>query len=162
VEVASGGATASGSLTTLPQTGIPRFGTDGTHVTADGSLFFPVLSYEQCAQTIGRALALGVNMFVQVPYTGCADPAGVTPPYVLSDDYPGSSGSGWYPPDEPDGWGIPPEQLPQLQPAAATGRLRVLNLSQHFFSDQAIIRSGYDRGTYTRYAALADVVGFDT
>ena len=49
-----------------------RFGTDGTHITANGSLFFPVLSYEQCADTLARALALGVNTFVQVPFTGCA------------------------------------------------------------------------------------------
>jgi hypothetical protein len=46
---------AQGTLTTAPRTTIPRFGVDGTRITADGSLFFPVLSYEQCAQTIERA-----------------------------------------------------------------------------------------------------------
>ncbi len=152
---------ATGQVTTAPAASTVRFGTDGTRITANGSLFFPVLSYEQCADTLARALALGVNMFVQVPFTGCADPAGVVPPYVLSDDYAGQSGSGWYLPDEPDGWGITPDAMPQLPPAAQTGHLRVLNVSQHFYSGQAPINSGFDRNDYKRFAAQADVVGFD-
>jgi hypothetical protein len=154
-------AGTAATLTTAPHAGVPRFGVSGTHVTADGSLFFPVMSYEQCADTVARALAVGVNTFVQVPYTGCAQPAGVTPPYVLSDDYGGSAGVGWYLPDEPDGWGMTPEQLPQLPPAAQTGRLRVLNISQHFYSGQAPINDHFDRNDYKRFAAEADVVGFD-
>jgi hypothetical protein len=152
---------AQGTLTTALRTDIPRFGADGTHITADGSLFFPVLSYEQCAQTIERSLAVGINTFVQVPYTGCTAAAGVTPPYVLSDDYGKTNGIGWYLPDEPDGWGITPEQMPSLPAADTTGRLRVLNLSQHFFSGQAPINDRFDRDDYKRFAAGADVVGFD-
>jgi hypothetical protein len=98
-------------------------------------------------------------MFVQVPYTGCAQPAGVTPPYVLSDDYSAARGAGWYLPDEPDGWGITPDQMPQLPPT--TGQLRVLNISQHFYSGQAPINATFNRADYKRFAALADVVGFD-
>ncbi len=120
-----------------------------------------MLSYEQCADTLGRALALGVNMFVQVPFTGCSQPVAVSPPYVLSDQYGAENGSGWYLPDEPDGWGITPEQMPHLPPAAQTGRLRVLNISQHFFSKQAPINDHFDRNDYKRFAALADVIGFD-
>lgn len=159
--VDAGGASAAGSLTTAARTAAPRFGVAGSHVTADGSLFFPVLSYEQCEQTAARAIAAGVNTFVQVPFTGCARPAGVTPPYVLSDDYAGASGIGWYLPDEPDGWGLRPDQLPQLPRADDSGRLRVLNITQHFFSGQAPINDRFDRGDYRRFAALADVVGFD-
>jgi len=158
---APNGAAGGGSLTTLARSGEPRFGVSGTQVTADGSLFFPVLSYEQCAETIDRALAIGVNMFVQVPFTGCANPVGSTPPYALSDDYAGERGSGWYLPDEPDGWGLSPDQLPHLPSVAETGRLRVLNISQHFFAEQAPINGGFDRNDYKRFAALADVVGFD-
>jgi hypothetical protein len=138
-----------------------RFGTDGTRVTANGSLVFPVLSYEQCAATLARALALGVNTFVQVPFTGCAEPAVGASPYVLSDSYGTPAGIGWYLPDEPDGWGITPSELPQLPPASQTGRLRVLNISQHFYSGQAPINAQFDRNDYKRFAALADVVGFD-
>jgi hypothetical protein len=103
----------SGSLTTAAAPASARFGTDGARITENGSLFFPVLSYEQCAATIARALAVGINMFVQVPYTGCTQPAGVTPPYVLGDAYDTRQGAGWYLPDEPDGWGITPDQMPK-------------------------------------------------
>ena len=152
------GAT-TGTITTPPAPQTVQLATDGTRITADGSLFFPVLSYEQCAPTISRALAVGINMFVQVPFTGCAQPAGVTPPYVLSDVYGAQQGAGWYLPDEPDGWGITPAQMPHIPPAP--GRLRVLNISQHFYSGQAPINAHFDRSDYTRFAALADVVGFD-
>ena len=151
----------TGQVTTSSRPAAVRFGIDGTHITANGSLFFPVLSYEQCVDTLARALALGVNTFVQVPFTGCTRPATVTPPYVLSDQYNGQNGAGWYLPDEPDGWGLTPDELPQLPPAAETGRLRVLNVSQHFFSGQAPINDHFDRNDYKRFAALADVIGFD-
>jgi hypothetical protein len=151
----------TGQVTTTARAATVRFGTDGTRITADGSLFFPVLSYEQCADTFGRAQALGVNVFVQVPFTRCSQPVTITPPYVLSDQYGAQNGSGWYLPDEPDGWGITPEQMPQLPPAAQTGRLRVENVSQHFFSGQAPINDHFDRNDYKRFAALADVIGFD-
>jgi hypothetical protein len=155
-------ATATGEVTTAAPPLDPRFGVSGTHVIADGSLFFPVLSYEQCAATIARALAIGVNTFVQVPFTGCGpSPAGSTPPYVLSDNYAGASGAGWYLPDEPDGWGITPEQMPQLPTPDTTGRLRVLSITQHFFSGQAPINDRFDRNDYKRFAAGADVIGFD-
>ncbi len=151
----------TGPVTTSARPAEVRFGTDGTRITANGSLFFPVLSYEQCADTLGRAVALGVNTFVQVPFTGCAQPGTVAPPYVLSDQYGAQNGSGWYLPDEPDGWGITPEQMPHLPPAVQTGRLRVLNVSQHFFSGQVPINDHFDRNDYKRFAALADVIGFD-
>lgn len=150
-----------GQVTTTARSSEVRFGTEGTRITADGSLFFPVLSYEQCADTLGRALAIGVNTFVQVPFTGCPQPVTVAPPYVLSDQYGAQNGSGWYLPDEPDGWGITPEQMPHLPPAVETGRLRVANVSQHFFSAQAPINDRFDRNDYKRFAALADVIGFD-
>jgi hypothetical protein len=151
----------SGSLTTAAAPATARFATDGTRITENGSLFFPVLAYEQCAATIARALAVGINMFVQVPYTGCTQPAGVIPPYVLGDAYDRQQGAGWYLPDEPDGWGITPEQMPKLPAATDTGLLRVLNLSQHFYSGFAPINAQFDRNTYKQFTALADVVGFD-
>jgi hypothetical protein len=163
--------TATGRLTTDPLPAHVTFGVDGTRVTADGSLFFPILSYWQCAGTSAAAVAAGINAFIQAPFTGClrADPNNFStdppPPsvHVLSDNYAtaGAGEAGWYLPDEPDGWGIAPEQMPRLQPAAATGRLRVLNISQHFFSEQAPINDQFDRNDYKRFAALGDLVGFD-
>jgi hypothetical protein len=151
----------SGSVTTAAAPSAAHFGTDGTRITANGSLFFPILSYEQCAATISRALAIGINTFVQVPYTGCTQPAGVTPPYLLGDAYDKQQGAGWYLPDEPDGWGITPAQMPKLPAATDTGLLRVLNISQHFYSGFAPINAQFDRSTYEQFTALADVVGFD-
>ena len=168
-EIVAAGATATGTVTTNATPAGLRFGVDGTRVTANGSLFFPVVTYYQCGTS--AAAALGVNLFMEAPYTGCvttnpndfsADPP---PPSVsvLSDDYTdrGAGGAGWYLPDEPDGWGITPEQLPQLPAAPQTGKLRFLSLSQHFYSAQAPINDRFDRNDYKRFAALADVVGFD-
>lgn len=155
------GSDVAGTVTTAERAATPRFGVDGARITADGSLFFPVFSYEQCADTVDRAVAVGVNTFVQVPYTGCDRPSGRSPPYVLSDDYAAAGGIGWYLPDEPDGWGIPPERMPALPPVQDTGRLRVLNITQHFYSGQAPINDRFDRSDYKRFAAEADVVGFD-
>ena len=151
----------AGSLTTAAAPSSARFGTDGTRITANGSLFFPILAYEQCASTISRALAVGINTFVQVPYTGCTQPADVTPPYVLGDAYTKQQGAGWYLPDEPDGWGITPGQMPKLPAVSDTGLLRVLNISQHFYSAFAPVNDNFDRNVYTQFTALADVVGFD-
>jgi hypothetical protein len=170
-EIVTGAATAAGTFTTTAKPAELRFGVDGTRVTANGSLFFPVLSYYQCGATAAAAAAVGINLFMQAPYTGCVgtDPndfATEPPPpsvSVLSDDYSdrGGADAGWYLPDEPDGWGIAPEQLPQLPPSSQTGKLRFLNLSQHFYSAQAPINDRFDRNAYKRFAALADVVGFD-
>lgn len=170
-EVVTEGAAASGTLTTPAAPAHVRFGVDGTHVTENGSLFFPVLSYYQCGASAEAAAAAGINVFMEAPYTACTranpnDFATDPPPpsiTVLSDDYTsaGVGSAGWYLPDEPDGWGITPAELPQLPSSAQTGRLRVLNLSQHFYSGQAPINAQFDRGDYKRFAALADVVGFD-
>lgn len=163
--------TTTGRFTTDALPADVTYGVDGTRVTANGSLFFPVLSYWQCAETSAAAVAAGINTFVESPYTGClrADPSNfaVDPPpaavHVLSDTYTmtGAGDAGWYLPDEPDGWGIAPEQMPQLPPASTTGRLRVLNISQHFFSEQAPVNDHFDRNDYKRFAALGDLVGFD-
>jgi len=170
-KIVAAAATATGTLTTSPAPAELRFGVDGTRVTANGSLFFPVLSYYQCGASAAAAASLGINLFMQAPYTGCvrANPNDFStdppPPSVsvLSDDYSdrGAGNAGWYLPDEPDGWGIAPEQLPQLPASSQTGKLRFLNLTQHFYSGQAPLNDRFDRNDYKRFAALADVVGFD-
>jgi hypothetical protein len=170
-EIVASAATATGTVTTIAAPPNRRFGVAGTHVTANDSLFFPVLSYYQCGATAAAAASLGINFFMQAPYTGCVstnpnDFSSEPPPpsvSVLSDDYTdtGAGDAGWYLPDEPDGWGITPEQLPQLPPSSQTGKLRVLNMSQHFYSAQAPINDRFDRSDYKRFVAHADLVGFD-
>jgi hypothetical protein len=170
-EIVASASTATGTLTTSAAPPDRRFGVAGTHITANGSLFFPVLSYYQCGAGATAAASLGINLFMQAPYTGCVaanpnDFSSEPPPpsvSVLSDDYTvtGAGDAGWYLPDEPDGWGVAPEQLPQLPPSSQTGKLRVLNLSQHFYSAQAPINDRFDRNDYKRFVARADLVGFD-
>lgn len=146
-------------------------GVSGGHVTAGGQPVFPVLGYYQCGAGAAEAAAAGIDFFVEQPYTACNPlqpnnfaaeplPAGVR---VLGDDYTASpdGAAGWYLPDEPDGAALSAAELPPLPPASETGRLRVVNLSEHFYSGQALIRPGYDLGEYGRFAAVADVVGFD-
>jgi hypothetical protein len=146
-------------------------GVSGGHVTAGGQPVFPVLAYYQCGAGAEQAAAAGIDFFVEQPYTACnvlrpndfasePPPAGVR---VLGDDFSAApdGSAGWYLPDEPDGAALAAAELPQLPPASDTGRLRVVNLSQHFYSGQALIRPGYDLDEYRRFAAAADVVGFD-
>jgi hypothetical protein len=148
------------------------FGVSEGHVTLDGAPAFPVLAYYQCGDTALAAASAGVDFFVEQPYTGCRwqDPNDFSsdpPPqgvHALSDDFSAGAAAvdgGWYLPDEPDAIPLTAAELPQLPPASATGKLRVLTVSQHFYSGQALIRPGYDRGEYARLAARADLVGFD-
>jgi hypothetical protein len=149
-----------------------QLGVAGPAVTAGGSPMFPVLFYYQCGTSALAAAAAGADFFVQQPYTACSPlrpndfafeplPAGVQ---ALTDDFASPldpAAAGWYLPDEPDATLAGAAEMPTLPPAAETGRLRVVNLSQHFFSGQAAIREGYDRGEYRRLAAFGDLVGFD-
>jgi hypothetical protein len=146
------------------------FGVANAHVTVDSSPAFPILAYYQCSATAEQAADAGVDFFVEQPYTACSllrpndfdadpPPSGV---HVLSDDYSATTpDAGWYFPDEPDALGLTASQLPQLPAAAATGKLRVVNVSEHFFSAQALIRPGYDRSEYARFADAGDLLGFD-
>jgi len=130
-EIVAPAATATGTVTTTAALPNRRFGVAGTHVTANGSLFFPVLSYYQCGASAAAAASLGINLFMQAPYTGCVpsnpnDFSSEPPPpsvSVLGDDYTdsGAGDAGCYLADEPDGLGIAPEQLPQLAPASNIG-----------------------------------------
>ena len=146
------------------------FGVASAHVTVDGAPAFPILAYYQCGTTAAQAADAGVDFFVEQPYTGCSllrpnDFAADPPPpgvHVLTDDDSETApDGGWYFPDEPDALGLTASQLPQLPPAGVTGKLRVVNVSEHFYSGQALIRPGYDRGEYARFAAVSDLLGFD-
>ncbi|HEX3055007.1 MAG TPA: hypothetical protein VHP82_02565, partial [Gaiellaceae bacterium] len=138
-----------GSLASIAAAAVASvFGIADAHVTLDGSPTFPVLAYYQCGTTAQQAADAGVDLFVEQPYTACsllrpndfdADPP---PPgvRVLSDDYSSTTpDAGWYFPDEPDALGLTASQLPQLPPAETTGKLRVVNVSEHFSGAQALI-----------------------
>ena len=66
---------------------------------------------------------------------------------------------GWYYPDEPDLKGISGDGLPHFPTLAETGRLRVLTLSNHFYSRTDALPAG--RGVYPGLVSPSDLVGFD-
>ena len=66
---------------------------------------------------------------------------------------------GWYYPDEADLKGLTAATLPQFPTLAQTARLRVLTLTNHFYSRTAPLAAG--RGIYPGLIAKSDVVGFD-
>ena len=152
----------TGQVTTSARQAEVRFGTDNTRVTANGSLFFPVLSYEQCASTLARALALGVNTFVQVPFTGCAEPAGaVTPVRAERRVRVHRRAPAGTCPMSPTAGGSPPASCRSCRPR----RRRAASASSTSRSTSTAVRR---RSTVNSIApttsassTLADVVGFD-
>jgi hypothetical protein len=159
-----------GSFALSVATAAAALGVANGHVTAGGTPVFPILSYYQCGASALDAASAGVDFFVEQPYTACSplrpnDFSDDPPPpgvQVLTDDYTNPAPSaGWYLPDEPDALAVGAAGLPQLPPASASGRLRVVNLSEHFYSGQAPIRPGYDLAEYARLAGASDLVGFD-
>jgi hypothetical protein len=156
---------ASIDLITAPAPGSPTASVGNGGVLLDGQPFFPLLVLAQCGQNYDAGLEAGVTVFIE---NGCggiglqsaalagralsltaAEEAGIGGPGVL----------GWYYPDEPDLKGIGGEGLPQFPSLEATGRLRVLTLSNHFYSRTDALPAG--RGVYPGLVAPSDLVGFD-
>jgi len=137
----------------------------GGAVLLDGQPFFPLLVIAQCGENFDAGLQAGVTVFIE---NGCggiapqstalagralsltsAEEAGIGGPGVI----------GWYYPDEPDLKGIAGDGLPHFPTLAETGRLRVLTLSNHFYSRTDALPAG--RGVYPGLVAPSDLVGFD-
>jgi hypothetical protein len=156
---------ASLDFTTAPAPASPTAGIRDGAVVLDGQPFFPVLVLAQCGQNYDAGLQAGVSVFVE---NGCggiaaqsnalggralsltsADEAGIGGPGVI----------GWYYPDEPDLKGIAADGLPQFPQLDATGRLRVLTLSNHVYSRTAALPAG--RAIYPALVAASDLVGLD-
>ena len=68
---------------------------------------------------------------------------------------------GWNYPDEPEGYGLPASALPDLPPAASSGRLRFLTSTYHFYRNAAPLAPGRGHEIYAPYWAKADAIGFD-
>jgi hypothetical protein len=156
---------AAVDLTTAPAPDSPTAGVAGGAVQLDGQPFFPLLVIAQCGENFDAGLQAGVTVFIE---NGCggigpqstalagralsltsAEEAGIGGPGVI----------GWYYPDEPDLKGISGDGLPHFPTLAETGRLRVLTLSNHFYSRTDALPAG--RGVYPGLVAPSDLVGFD-
>jgi hypothetical protein len=159
----AGGATLD--LTTTPAPASPVAATGGGAILLDGQPFFPLLVLAQCPSGYESSLAAGVTLYAENPCGGIADQTAALAGRALSltaESQAGIGGPGvigWYYPDEADLKGITAATLPQFPTQAATGRLRVLTLSNHFYSRTTPLPAG--RGVYPGLIGKADVVGFD-
>jgi len=138
--------------------------TVGRVITLGGAPFFPILTWAQCAADVEDNLSLGVNVFMSY------SPCGSEPEQDLVAEISGRAltlmpiGSalgtlGWHQPDEPDGYGIPPESLPSAPDAAQTAKLTFLTVTAHFSPLDGLLPLG--REVYQGYFTRADVIGFD-
>jgi hypothetical protein len=152
-------------LTTTPAPDSPVASVVGGAVLLDNQAFFPVLVLAQCGLNFDAGLEAGVSVFVENGCGGIAQQANALAGRAFSltaAEEAGIGGPGvigWYYPDEPDLKDIAPQALPQFPSLEATGRLRVLTLSNHVYSRTAALPAG--RGVYPGLVAPSDLVGLD-
>ncbi|HEY7694072.1 MAG TPA: hypothetical protein VH816_17170 [Gaiellaceae bacterium] len=137
---------------------------DGT-IVLDGQPVFPLAVVAQCPSGYGASLAAGISLFAGNDCGGIADQTeglGGRAFSLTNANEVGIGGPGvigWYYPDEADLKGLTGDTLPQFPTLAETARLRVLTVTNHFYSRTAPLPTG--RGVYPGLIAKADVVGFD-
>ena len=152
-------------VTTAPAPSSPIASIENGAVLLDGQPFFPLLELAQCGLNFDAGLAAGLTVFVENGCGGIAQQASVLAGRAFSltvAEEAGIGGAGvigWYYPDEPDLKGIAPPALPQFPALEATGRLRVLTLSNHVYSRAAPLPAG--RGVYPGLIEPSDLVGLD-
>jgi hypothetical protein len=155
-------------FTTAPRPLAPEAGIEDGTVELDGLPFFPVTAYGACSSTVERLLQAGVNVFQWEHSCGAADSdlrasihslderAYWTVPWdnrkLASDGL-----IGFTQPDEPDGLGLSPASLPDID---EPGRISFLTLTQHFAPGTGEFPWQYP-GYYEAFAAKADVLGVD-
>jgi hypothetical protein len=131
----------------------------------DGQPFFPLIVLAQCPTGYESTLAAGITLYAENPCGGLAAQTAALGGRALSLTAATEAGTGgpgvigWYYPDEADLKQMTAATLPQFPSLAETGRLRVLTLSNHFYSRTAPLDAG--RGIYPGLIAKSDVVGFD-
>ena len=138
--------------------------TAGRVVTLEDVPFFPILTWAQCADEIDENVALGINVFMG--YSPCGPTAeedllaGVTGKALTLMPIGSERGTlGWHQLDEPDGYGVPPDELPLPPLQADTKKLTFLTVTAHFSPLDGPLSLG--REVYPEYFARADVIGFD-
>ncbi len=137
---------------------------DGS-VALDGQPFFPLAVVAQCPSGYENSLAAGISLFAGNDCGGIADETDGLAGRAFSltnADEAGIGGPGvigWYYPDEADLKGLTGATLPQFPTLDQTARLRVLTVTNHFYSRTAPLAAG--RGVYPGLIAKADVIGFD-
>jgi hypothetical protein len=152
-------------LTTAPPPASPAAAIGGGAILLDGQPFFPLVVLAQCPTGYDATLAAGITLYAENPCGGIADQTAALAGRAFSltaADEAGVGGPGvigWYYPDEADLKGMTGATLPVFPTLEATARLRVLTLTNHFYSQAAPLAQG--KGIYPELIAKADVVGFD-
>jgi hypothetical protein len=155
-------------LTTEPRPLEPEAGVEDGTVVLDGHPFFPVTAYGACSPTVGNLLEAGVNVFQWEHSCGSADSDVLASIDSLADraywTVPwdnrklASEGLiGYTQPDEPDGLGLSPSSLPDID---EPGRVSFLTLTQHFAPGTGEF-PWQQPGYYEEFAQKADVLGVD-
>jgi hypothetical protein len=152
-------------LTTAPPPASPVAAIGGGVILLDGRPFFPLLDLGECPSGYESSLAAGTTLYAENPCGGIAAQTSALAGRALSLTSAQEAGIGgpgvigWYYPDEADLKGMTGATLPQFPLQSATGRLRVLTLTNHFYSRTATLAAG--RRVYPGLIAKSDVVGFD-
>jgi hypothetical protein len=134
-------------------------------ILLDGQPFFPLAVVAQCPSGYEGSLAAGISLYAGNDCGGIADQTealGGRAFSLTNADEVGIGGAGvigWYYPDEADLKGLTRATLPQFPTLAQTARLRVLTVTNHFYSRTAPLPAG--RGIYPGLIAKSDVVAFD-
>jgi hypothetical protein len=137
---------------------------DGT-IVLDREPFFPLAVVAQCPSGYETSLAAGISLYAGNDCGGIADQTeglGGRAFSLTNADEAGIGGTGvigWYYPDEADAKGLTGATLPAFPTLAQTARLRVLTLTNHFYSRTAPLPAG--RRVYRGLVAKSDVVAFD-
>src|SRR3954465_8917745 len=134
-------------------------------VALNGSPFFPLMIWGACPATYGNLVAVGINLLAQNPCGGTNAQVDALAGAALSAGIAGDAEAdnpaliGTFLPDEADIHGLTAKTLPEIPPAATTGRVTFLTLSNHVYSRAPPTQVG--RAMYPGLIAKADVVGFD-
>jgi hypothetical protein len=144
--------------------------TDGRIVRLNGKPFFPLMLIDQCSGSdVAHARALGINLILNEACAGVSaqrqlemitgKSLAVLP--IRSDHIRGGGLVGWTYPDEPENNHWTPESLRNsFADPGNDGLVSFLTTAGGFF--RAPYRDNrVDRGTYSEFARLADIAGFD-
>jgi hypothetical protein len=140
----------------------PVGGVSGAAVTVNSEPLFPILAWAQCPEDVDENIALGVNTFMNDCGAGAAAMSSALNErayLVMPAEQQGTAQAvpellGWHQPDEPDGYGIAPGELPDPAERAATGRPVFLTVTSGFNDPRTV-------APYQEYFAKADIIGFD-
>jgi hypothetical protein len=155
-------------FTTEPRPLSPEASVADGRLELDDRPFFPVIAYGACAWTLDNLHTAGVNVFqwehsCGVKAEGLVDSIGAlgddaywTVPWVER-DLAGEGLIGFTQPDEPDGLGLEPGDLPDIE---EPGRVTFMTLTQHFAPGTGDLPWQYP-GYYEAFAAKADVLAVD-